>query len=193
MTKNEIIKWLELKLSPDLYRHSIAVQNMMEELALLYGVDSEKASLAGLVHDCAKSIPKRDLLTSARQLHITIDELMLIHPILLHAPLGAKIAELEFGIKDAEILRAVETHSIGSMEMSTLDRMLYVADSAEPNRDYPGVEKIRSLAFSGDLDGALLKAMDIKITYVVNKGLMLHPLTVEARSKILRGRCNIGA
>jgi len=193
MTKSEIIKWLDDKLSPDLYRHSIAVQNIMEELTLLYGVDREKASLAGLAHDCAKSIPRKDFLTSARQLHVTIDELMLIHPILLHAPLGARIAELEFGIKDTEILRAIETHSIGSMEMSTLDRMLYVADSAEPNRDYSDVEKIRDLVFSGDLDGALLKAMDIKITYVVNKGLMLHPLTVEARNKILRGRCNIGA
>lgn len=197
MTKSEIELWLKNKLSDELYRHSLAVQEMAIELAEIYNVDKEKASLAGLIHDCAKNLPKNEMLSYSYQFDIPIDETIKGHPVLLHAPLGAKIAKNVFGITDEEILNAVASHSLGSKNMTNLDKILYIADSAEPNRDYPEAETIRKLAYGGDLDRALLEAIDQKIVYVVRKKKILHPLSVEVRNDILnkikQRRYNIGA
>lgn len=197
MTKSEIELWLKNKLSDKLYRHSLAVQEMSTKLAEIYNVDKEKASLAGLIHDCAKNLPKKEMLSYSNQLDIPIDEIIKRNPILLHAPLGAKIAKDEFGITDEEILNAIASHSLGSKNMTKLDKILYIADSAEPNRDYPEAEIIRKLAYTGDLDRAMLEAIDQKIIYVVRKKAILHPLSVEVRNDILtelnQRRNNIGA
>ncbi|MGQ9608845.1 MAG: bis(5'-nucleosyl)-tetraphosphatase (symmetrical) YqeK [bacterium] len=197
MTKSEIKQWLKSKLNDKLYRHSLAVQEMSIKLAEIYDMDKEKASLAGLIHDCAKSLPKKEMLSYYSQVDIPIDELIKKHPILLHAPLGAKIAKDELGIMDEEILHAIASHSLGSKNMTKLDKILYIADSAEPNRNYPEAEIIRKLAYDGDLDKALLEAIDQKIIYVIRKKAILHPLSVEVRNEILtklnQRRHNIGA
>jgi len=185
MTRAEIVRWLEKKLNPQLFRHSIATEAMSLELAEIYDVDSQKASLAGLVHDCAKCMSNKKMLLYARRYNIPLDQIQLDQPFLLHAPVGAKLAQMEFGIEDEDILHAVEVHCIGSTGMSRLDKIIYVADASEPNRDYYGVQKIRELAYGGDLNGALLEAMELKITYVIEQKLILHPLGVEARNEIL--------
>jgi len=186
MTKNEIIEWIRERLDPELYRHSIATQEMAAELADMYGADRQKAVVAGLLHDCAKGLSHAELLSCANRYSIPLDQIRLAQPGLLHAPVGAKLAQIELGITDTEVLRAIEIHNTGSNGMSRLDRVLYVADSSEPNRNYPGVQRIRELAFGGDLDGALLEAIEIKIRHVMERQLMLHPLSLDARNDVLR-------
>ncbi|MGZ7246658.1 bis(5'-nucleosyl)-tetraphosphatase (symmetrical) YqeK, partial [Streptococcus pyogenes] len=56
-----------------------------------------------------------------------------------------KIAE-DFGLEDEEILQAIQRHTVGAREMSLLDKVLYVADYIEPNRDFPGVDEARRIA-----------------------------------------------
>ena len=48
-----------------------------------------------------------------------------------------KIQE-DLGLQDQEILRAIEIHTVGSSHMSTLDKIVYVADYIECNRDFRG-------------------------------------------------------
>ena len=57
-------------------------------------------------------------------------------PKLLHAPLGACLAQTEFGIFDAEILDAVKYHTTAKADMSLLTKIIYMADYIEPNRDF---------------------------------------------------------
>ena len=187
MTRAETIEWLRKKLDPELYHHSIATRQLATELAGIYNVDRQKAIVAGLLHDCAKGLSDEELISCANRYHIPLDQVQLTQPVLLHAPLGAKLVQIELGITDNEILHAIAVHSTGSRGMSRVDKVLYVADSSEPNRDYPGVQHIRDLASSGDLDGALLKAMETKIRYVIGQRLMLHPLSMEAWNDVLRG------
>jgi predicted HD superfamily hydrolase involved in NAD metabolism len=182
-----IIEWLRERLNPKLYRHSVATQELAAELADIYNVGKQNAVIAGLLHDCARGLSDEDLLLYAHRYHIPLDQIQLAQPVLLHSPVGAKLAQMELEITDNEILHAIAAHNTGSKGMSRLDRVLYVADSSEPNRDYPEVQSIRNLAFSGDLDGALLKAMEVKIRYVMDQKLMLHPLSMEAWNDILKG------
>lgn len=185
MTKNEITDELKRRLSKKLYTHSLATGDMAKQLAKVLNSDEEKAYLAGILHDCAKNMPKKELLIYAHNHKIMIDSITLIQPSLLHGVVGANIAKLEFGIDDPEILHAIETHSTGSKEMSLLDKIIYVSDSAEPNRDYEGVDLIRNLAFNGELDKALLEAMNIKLAYVLSKRIMIHLESIEAWNNIV--------
>jgi predicted HD superfamily hydrolase involved in NAD metabolism len=184
MTKSEIIQKLEQRLIPQIYRHSIATGEMAEKLARLYHVDEQKAFLAGVLHDCAKDMSKKELLAYAKSHGIPIDTIQEKQPGLLHGAVASNIAKTEFDIDDEEILHAIEVHSTGSKKMSLLDKILYVSDSAEPNRDYEGVEMIRNLIFNGELDNALLEGMKIKLIYVIEKKVMLHPDSIEAWNEI---------
>jgi predicted HD superfamily hydrolase involved in NAD metabolism len=185
MMKNEIKERLREKLSLKLYRHSIATQEWALELAGIYEVDLEKASLAGLLHDCAKYMSHNELLLNSTRYQIPVDKIQSVQPGLLHAPVGARIANMEFGINDDEILHAIKIHNTGFSGMSKLDKILYMADATEPNRDYPDVQYIRDIALSGDMDGAALETMNMKIRHVIERGSLLHPMSIEARNDIL--------
>lgn len=187
-TKAEIIEWLKGKVGPWLYDHLIATQELAIELADIYKVDRQKAMLAGLLHDCAKPMSHAELFSHAERYHIQLDPVRLAQPGLLHASVGAKLVHAELGITDSEILDAIAVHNTGSRDMSMLGKILYLADASEPDRDYPGVQRIRELALGGDLDDALLTTMDIKIRHVLERKRMLHPMTVEARNDVLNHR-----
>ncbi|MFQ9209852.1 MAG: bis(5'-nucleosyl)-tetraphosphatase (symmetrical) YqeK [Clostridium fessum] len=79
---------------------------------------------------------------------------------MIHAKLGAWMAEHKYGITDPEVLSAIACHTTGKPAMSLLDKILYVADYIEPRRDKaPNLPKLRRLAFE-DLDEALYQILD---------------------------------
>ena len=186
MTKVEITEWLKGRVGSGLYCHSAATQELAAELADIYGVDSEKAVLAGLLHDCAKQMSHEELISHAKHYQIQLDHIRLAQPGLLHAPVGAKLVHAELGITDSEILDAIAVHNTGSRDMSRLGKVLYLADASERTRSYPGVERIRELALSGDLNGALLTTMDMKIRHVLEQKRMLYPMSIEARNDVIK-------
>ncbi|MEK7400715.1 MAG: bis(5'-nucleosyl)-tetraphosphatase (symmetrical) YqeK [Candidatus Poribacteria bacterium] len=185
MTKNEIINQLKQRLSLKLYSHVLATGEMARKLAKIYNVDEEKAYLAGILHDCAKNMSQKELLVYAHNHNISIDSIILLQPSLLHGVIGADIVMSEFGVNDSDILHAIKSHSTGLKEMSLLDKIIYLADSAEPNRDYEGVDEIRNFAFNGELDRALLESMNIKLAHVMSKKIMIHPTSIEAWNSII--------
>ncbi|HHV62378.1 MAG TPA: HD domain-containing protein [Firmicutes bacterium] len=164
--------------------HSLGVQTTAIKFARLYGVDRQKASIAGLVHDCARDLPRETLLEMVKRFHITVDELELGEPVLLHAPVGAELARVEFGIDDEEILNAIRVHTTGDVGMSMLDKIIYLADYVEPGRSYAGAGALKRLAIE-DFDRALIAATDQTIMYVIRRGGLIHPRTVAARNSFL--------
>lgn len=165
--------------------HSHGVSEVAVVLARKYGVDQDKARLAGILHDCAREIPVRELADEASKRLIDIDDVERREPVLLHAALGAKLAEEKYGIRDKEILDAIEKHTVGGLSMSQLAKIIYLADLIEPNRDFPGVEKLRQIA-KVDLDQAVLAAYDHTLTYIINQRGLIHPATVVGRNQILK-------
>lgn len=188
MTKTEILDWIKNKTDSVLYRHSIGTQEMAVKLAGIYNVDDHKAMIAGLLHDCAKRLSHKELISYAESFSIELDEIKMIQPGLLHAPVGAKIVQTELGILDSEILHAIAVHNTGSRGMSELDKILFLADATEDNRDYPGVGHIRDISLAGDINKAFLATIDMKIRHILDRKYLLHPMSVEARNDVLR-RC----
>lgn len=183
MTK--IDNYLQSALSRKRYRHSIGVAEEAVRLAQRYGADTDKASLAGLVHDCAKEIDGQEAARLLKERYgITPDAMSLQAPRLLHAPLGACMAQSEFGIYDPEILDAIRYHSTGRANMSLLAKIIYIADYVEPGRDYDGVDELRKLAFS-DLNKAIMVGLDFTITDLIQRGETIHPDTVHFRNDLV--------
>lgn len=184
MKETQYDKLLARKLSPPRYRHSQGVASYAAELALKYRGEVGKAKLAGLLHDYARDLPDEELLTLAGKAGLITCEVERRLPVLLHGPVGAYLIQRELGLDDKEILQAISRHTVGSADMTLLDKIIYLADALEPGRRYPGVELLRRLA-EEDLDKALLKALESSISYVLEKGQLLHPATVEARNYLL--------
>ncbi len=184
MNEPEIIKLLEAKLSPRRVQHCLEVARVAREMAENYGIDPDKAYTTGLWHDYAKGMSGSELLNIASAKFLLEDEIENLVPDLLHAPVGAYLLETELGIDDPEILQAVKAHTLGAMEMTTLDKIIFLADMIEPGRDFPGLERLQCLA-GRDLDRAMLFGLDSTIRYCLEQGRILHPLTVSVRNKFL--------
>lgn len=175
---------LKEKLCDELYRHSLGTANTAKDLASYYGENEEKAYLAGLVHDYGKIYSAPELLKKAAEQDIYLDRYTRNSRKLLHAPVGAVLIKSELEIDDPAIFNAVACHTTGKVGMSLFDRILYLADFIEPDRDYEGVEVIRDLAYE-DFEGALLRSVEITIHAVLNRGLLLHPRSVAFRNSLV--------
>lgn len=174
---------LQSRADSRLFNHCRGVEESALKLARKYGVDCAKASLAGLLHDYGKIYPNKVLRQIALE-HSLGDELALQEPALLHAPVGAWLLRHELGIKDEEILAAVRVHTTGAAGISSLARIIYLADYIEPGRDFPGVEDLRRIAFV-NLDAALHVALDRTIQYVLARKRVLHPNSVSFRNSLI--------
>lgn len=171
-------------LSEERYFHSLGVKKASAELALLYGEDVIKAEKAGLLHDYGKQFSGEELLNKAKELGLPVSLLEEYNPDLLHAPVGALLVEKDLNIRDKDILEAISCHTTGEVDMSRLSCIVFLADYIEENRSFPGIEEIRDLSCK-DLEMALLKAVDRTITYVLERGLMLHPKSVHFRNTVI--------
>ncbi len=185
MSEQSLERILEKKLDRRIYLHSLGVAQSAMELARRYGESREKAYRAGLVHDFGKRYGPEELRLKARRLGLKLDAITLQEPQLLHAPVGAFLVRNELKIEDMQIVRAVAYHTTGSPRLDLLGRLIYLADFIEKGRSYPGVDRLRELAFS-DLQRALLTAVENTIRRVLSRGSLLHPLSVAFRNDLLK-------
>jgi len=187
MINNErsIINKLEGLLDEARFKHSLRVQELAVDLSKHHKVDPNKASLAGILHDCARYLPPKALLIKAEEVGLHIEPIMRFEPKLLHAPLSGYFARTDYNIDDTEIINAIERHTIGSAEMTPLDKVIYIADHVEPEREYPGVAKARGL-MKKNIDAAICAIASSMIKYLLDIEKPVHPQTLETRNSHLR-------
>lgn len=185
MNYEEMKAELQKRLKPGRFRHSLGVADTAVFLARRFGVDEEKARVAGLLHDCAREFPNDALIEEAARRNIAVEPLERSMPLLLHAYIGAERVKEIYGVEDAEICQAIYRHTVGGGNMTLLDKIIWYADMIEPNRDYPEVEHLRRLAREASLDEMVLVGLSESIVFVVRKGHLVHPATVQARNEIL--------
>ena len=178
-----IDRYVKEKLSVERYNHSIAVMNRALEFAKIYGANEQDAVYAGLIHDVAKEVPKNQRVLLAEELGIELDEIEKIATALIHAKIGAYIAKHTFNLKD-EICNAVETHTTGCANMTLLQKIIYLADFTSEDRSFDGASKVYELA-KKNLDEALIYALKLSITDVMNKGGFVHPKGIEAYNYLM--------
>lgn len=159
------------------FEHTLGVEYTAAALAMRYGSDINNARIAGLLHDCAKCFSDEKRLSICRKNHIKVTEVERKNPFLLHAKVGACLAREKYGIKEPDVLNAIQNHTTGRKNMSLLEKIIFVADYIEPGRkQVPGLSEIRKLAFI-DLDEAVLQILENTLDYLRNSGGEIDPMT----------------
>ncbi len=177
-------KIIKDKLSPSRYQHSMQVAMMARDMARKFGLNEDKAYLAGVVHDYAKDIAGLELLSLAQKYDLLEHEVESHVPDLLHAPVGACLLAREQGLVDEEILDAVKNHTLGRVGMTDLEKVIFLADIIEPGRNFPGIERLRCVAWS-NLNQGMILAIEFTLRYCMERGGLIHPRTVLVRNNLL--------
>lgn len=186
---SEIKKKLQDCLTGKRYEHTLGVEYTCCSLGMRYGIDLEKARMAGLLHDCAKCFSGEELLQTCAQYQLPVSREERAFPELLHAKVGSYLAKEEYGVDDPEILSAILWHTTGHPDMTILEKILYIADYIEPNRNQaPHLDKLRRLAFQ-DLDACLLGILTDTLSYLKEKGGVIDPAT-QATYEYYNGNFN---
>ena len=173
-------KQIKEELTDDRFEHTLGVMYTAEALAMRYGIDMEKAAVAGLLHDCAKCIPNQQKIKLCKKHDIEITEMEKKNPSLLHAKLGAYMANKVYGVSDTEVLNAIRWHTTGKPDMTMLDIIIYMADYIEPNRDKaPNLKEIRKLCFE-NIEEALYEVLKSTLDYLGDRPEVIDPMTKES-------------
>jgi predicted HD superfamily hydrolase involved in NAD metabolism len=172
------------------FAHTLGVMETAASLAEANGLPAGKARVAGLLHDCAKHLTDAQLLAYADVSGADAFERAI--PQLLHAPVGAHIAQSRYSVRDPEILSAIRRHTVGGRGMGILDAIVYVADYIEPNRaGFRGLEDAR-LCAQADLWAATALCARLSEEYETRCGRRLHPATAQMIQEIENGGMDIG-
>lgn len=173
----KIRKAMEKSLDPKRFEHTLGVAYTAAALAMKYDCDIQKAEIAGMLHDCAKCMSNEKRLNICSKHNIRVNEIERRNPFLLHAKVGSYIAMQKYNIHDKDIINAILNHTTGRPDMSTLEKIIYVADYIEPGRKQaPNLTVIRRLAFE-DLDEALYRILEDTLVYLNGEDGEVDPMT----------------
>ena len=173
-------------LNPNRVKHVLGCRDTAADLAKVWGADVTDAARAGLLHDITKALDGPLQLTLCREYGKVLDEFSESNPKTLHALTGSMVAERIFGENEA-VVKAIESHTTGKPAMNTLEKIIYVADYMEPNRDFPGVEELRRLAYT-DLDGALQLGLEMTLAMLKEQKRQISPASSQALEYLMKGK-----
>lgn len=175
----DITEKLKRKLTPGRFNHTMGVAYTAACMAMRYGEDMEKAYVAGLLHDCAKCISDEEKIRRCEEYGIEITDGERRAPSLLHAKLGAWYALHKYDVRDEEICSAVRYHTTGRPYMTLLEKIIFVADYIEPNRNKaPNLAEIRKICFD-DIDKGVCAVAYATLNYLDESGENVDPATAK--------------
>ena len=175
----DFIPKLKGMMNPHRFQHTLGVRKEAVRLASLHGLPVQRAALAGLLHDCAKGMNLKDMQTIAREHQLADNEEVMASTALLHAPVGAYLAQMEFGIRDADVLNAIRSHTVGRVGMSKLEMCIFIADATEEGREeYDGLKELRRLA-DLSLHVAVYRSLQLTQEYILKSGRTFNPTSLD--------------
>lgn len=178
------LEWLKTNLTNERYEHSIGTAECAKELAQRFGQDAEKAFYAGLVHDCAKCLSKDESLNILNTMQKDLVDGEMENIKTWHAPCGVFIAKNEFGVIDEDILSAIRWHTLGNLNMTDFEKIIFLADKIE-NKTRPKnvIQPIKNSLKNG-LDSALFVCYKNTIKSLADRNLKICPLTIDIYNKL---------
>lgn len=177
---SKLKKRLKEELDKERYKHTLGVAQTAVCMAMRYEVDLNTANLAGLLHDCAKCIPDKKKYALCEKYGIQLSDSEKQNPSLVHAKLGAYIARDHYGITDQEILNAITWHTTGKGNMTTLEKIIFIADYIEPGRSkQKNLPLVRKMAFI-DLDETMYLITKDTLEYLSTMSAAIDENTQEA-------------
>jgi predicted HD superfamily hydrolase involved in NAD metabolism len=203
-------EWVRTRISEKRFRHIEGVAETARELALRSNCDVFLAELGGLLHDCCKEVKDKELIVRAKEFGLKLHPIEELNGHLLHGPVAAETVKAELGLTNKEVLDAIAEHTLGAVDMTTLSKVVFLADAIEPgrSRDYVkpiwqalhpcvwpegdeaqdcvttlyGLEALKLTSqVPPDLDKAVV-ACDLGLQDLVESKRYIHPKTVDVRN-----------
>ncbi|WP_242368406.1 bis(5'-nucleosyl)-tetraphosphatase (symmetrical) YqeK [Lactobacillus intestinalis] len=178
LTSDEIIAKEKANMDKKRFEHCIGVSKTARKLAKLNGYDEDKAALAGFIHDYAKRVPVEEYRKVIKEQDFDPD-LLNWNRAIWHGIVGTYFIKRDLEITDPEILQAVWRHTTADAEMTTLDKIVFVADFIEPGRDFPGVDEARKVAYN-NLDDGVGYELAHTLEFLVKNRNKIYPRTLAA-------------
>ncbi len=181
----EYKKILKSRLSKSRYDHSLCVADEAYRLAQKYGADTEKAYLAGLLHDITKNASKEEHFEIFDTFGANLNDIEKGAPKLWHSLSGAYYVKYILKIQDEEIFDSIKYHTTAKPNMALLSKVIYLADFTSADRDYEDVDVMRKLV-DISLDKAFKYALCYTVKDLAEKSVPIHLCTVEAYNETMQ-------
>lgn len=180
----ELYEIAKEKLSEKRFNHTLGVVERAIQYAEIYNENIEKVKIAAILHDIAKEIPKEESYNMLEKCGVKLDDIEKRNFNLIHSILGAEIAKNEYGLDD-DIVNAIKYHTTGRENMSMLEKIIYLADATELNRNYMSNENELSLnelveLIKTNIDEGLEYTLKWNLQSVLRRNLLVHLNTVKA-------------
>ncbi len=182
LSLEELEKVVTTLIKPNRVAHVLGCRDTAVELARRWGADETDAARAGLLHDITKALDGPLQLTLCGEYGMVLDDFSRQNPKTLHARTGAMVAKRIFGENPA-VVAAIDSHTTGKAGMNILEKIIYVADYMEPNRNFPGVEDLRRAAFE-NIDRAMEIGLEMTLDLLRKEGKTISQWSLEALADI---------
>ena len=179
-------KWLKENLNEKRYQHSLGTAECAKKLAQQFGLNEEKAYVAGLLHDCAKCFSDEKLLEIIDKYLDDIDNDERSNRKTLHAPGSFYVAKTVFGVSDLEILSSIRWHTLGKSDMTNFEKIIFLADKIELRTRSEEYRKqiTKDLDSKNGLNKAILECYKETIKSLVDRNLKICPLTIQIYNQL---------
>ncbi|GAA0457332.1 bis(5'-nucleosyl)-tetraphosphatase (symmetrical) YqeK [Alkalibacillus silvisoli] len=165
------------------YEHVERVTHTALDLAKNFQANEHGVGLAAALHDYAKHMD-RGLLKHWIESSVDLPkDLLNYHHELWHGPVGAKMVEKWFRLEQPDILNAIRWHTTGRANMGLVEKIVFLADYIEPNRQFEAVYEARELAQT-DLNRACHYALKQSILFLMEKRQPIYPDTFHAYNEL---------
>nr|WP_209315103.1 bis(5'-nucleosyl)-tetraphosphatase (symmetrical) YqeK [Lactobacillus mulieris] len=180
LTVDELVNKVQANMDEARFRHCQGVSITARKLAKLNNYDEDKAALAGFIHDYAKQVANEEFIRVIKDKNNGFDQdLLNWNRAIWHGIVGTYFIKRELGITDSEILTAIRRHTTGDVEMTTLDKIVFVADYIEPGRSFSGVDEAREVTFA-NLDDGVGYELAHTLQFLASNRQKIYPKTLAA-------------
>ncbi|WP_238473754.1 bis(5'-nucleosyl)-tetraphosphatase (symmetrical) YqeK [Paenisporosarcina cavernae] len=166
--------------------HTLGVEETAISLSKNFALNLEDVQAAALLHDIVKFEDKNWLKQQILDNYLPTD-LLEFHVELWHSHVGAVVAKEQFGITDETVLNAIRFHTTGRDGMSALEKVIYVADLLEPNRQFPGVDFLREQV-NKDFHKGFEECVVHSLSYLIKKRVPIYPDSLACYNDVVKGR-----
>ena len=178
LSSAEIVAKEKSNMTEDRFEHCIGVSKTAKKLAELNQYDEDKAALAGFIHDYAKQVSVEEYREVIKTKGFDQD-LLNWNRSIWHGIVGIYFIQRDLKINDSEILTAVRRHTTADVEMTTLDKIVFMADYIEPGRSFPGVEEARKITYA-NIDRGVGYQLAHTLEFLIEKRNKIYPRTLDA-------------
>ena len=178
LSSAEIVAKEKSNMTEDRFEHCIGVSKTAQRLAELNHYDEDKAALAGFIHDYAKQVSVEEYREVIKTKGFDQD-LLNWNRSIWHGIVGTYFIQRDLKITDSEILTAVRRHTTADVEMTTLDKIVFMADYIEPGRSFPGVEEARKITYA-NIDRGVGYQLAHTLEFLIEKRNKIYPRTLDA-------------